>query len=220
MTDNNVLVISDLHLPFTQDGYLEHCKAVYKKYKCNKVVFIGDLIDNHYTSYHDTNPDGLSAKGELDAVKSKLKLWYKAFPKAYVCWGNHDRLILRKAFSSGISKDWIKDFPEMLNTPNWVYADSFEFNKVLYIHGEGSGNILNTILHKRQSTVCGHLHSKFEIVYSASRHDLLFGMHVGCGIDIKQYAFEYNKDDLKRPIIGCGVVLENGTLPILIPFNY
>ena len=42
---NRVLVIGDLHEPFTKVGYLQFCKSIYKKYNCNKVIFIGDCID-------------------------------------------------------------------------------------------------------------------------------------------------------------------------------
>jgi predicted phosphodiesterase len=51
--ESRVLVIGDLHCPFEKEGYLEFCKEQYKKWKCNQVVFIGDIIDNHYSSYHD-----------------------------------------------------------------------------------------------------------------------------------------------------------------------
>ena len=44
--ENRILVIGDLHAPFDLDGYFEHCKEVYAKYNCNKVVFIGDVIGN------------------------------------------------------------------------------------------------------------------------------------------------------------------------------
>jgi len=50
VTNKNVLVIGDLHLPFSLDGYLEHCINTYKQYNCNEVVFIGDIIDNHASS--------------------------------------------------------------------------------------------------------------------------------------------------------------------------
>ena len=103
---NNVLVIGDLHAPFIKKGYLEHCKKIYKKYKCNKVVFIGDIIDNHYSSFHDTDPDGFSAGQELDRAIAMVQKWYKAFPKAFVCIGNHDAIICRKAFSAGMSNRW------------------------------------------------------------------------------------------------------------------
>ena len=42
---SRVLVIGDIHEPFCLDGYLENCKKQYKDFKCDKVVFIGDIID-------------------------------------------------------------------------------------------------------------------------------------------------------------------------------
>ena len=48
--EDKILVIGDLHEPFCLDGYLAHCKAIYAKHNCNKVIFIGDVIDNHYSS--------------------------------------------------------------------------------------------------------------------------------------------------------------------------
>ena len=62
--ENRVLVIGDIHEPFCIDGYLEFCKKTYKDYACNRVVFIGDIIDNHYSSYHETDSDGLGGRTE------------------------------------------------------------------------------------------------------------------------------------------------------------
>ena len=68
---NNVLVIGDIHAPFERKEYLQFCKDQYKKHNCNKVVFIGDIIDNHYSSYHETDADGLGGDTELSlAIKS------------------------------------------------------------------------------------------------------------------------------------------------------
>ena len=114
---SRVLVIGDLHEPFCLDGYFEHCVETYKNFNCNRVVFIGDIIDNHYSSYHETDPDGLSGGDEILLAIKKIKRWYKQFPKADVLIGNHDRLIMRKAFSSAIPKVWIKDYNDVLGTP-------------------------------------------------------------------------------------------------------
>jgi hypothetical protein len=46
----NVLVIGDLHEPFCLDSYLQWCIEQYYIYKCTEVVFIGDVIDNHFSS--------------------------------------------------------------------------------------------------------------------------------------------------------------------------
>jgi predicted phosphodiesterase len=215
----NILVVGDLHSPFTKKGYLQHCTHIYKKYKCNRVIFIGDVLDNHYSSFYEQNPDGYSAGKELDESIKTISKWYKVFPKAEVCLGNHDRLILRKAFTAGVSEQWIKGYSEVLKTPNWIFDISFTHNDVLYSHGEGATNILQFIYRHQQNVVVGHTHTQFQIVYSTSENNILFGMNVGCGIDIKRYTFEYAKFFNKRPIIGCGVVLNNGRLPILEPMK-
>lgn len=215
-TGKNVLVIGDLHEPFCLDGYLEHCIQTYYKYKCDEVVFIGDIIDNHASSYHETDPDGHSAGQELKMAIQRIKQWYNAFPKATVIIGNHDRLIMRKAYSSGLSKMWIKDYAEVLGTPGWNFTESIEIDNVLYIHGEG-GTARARVRRDLQSIVQGHLHSQAYIDWCVGAKFKLFGMQVGCGIDHKSYAMAYGKEGPK-PAIACGVILQ-GEVPINIMMN-
>jgi metallophosphoesterase superfamily enzyme len=212
----NVLVIGDLHEPFCLDGYLKHCVETYNKYDCDEVVFIGDIIDNHASSYHETDPDGHSAGQELKMAIQRIKQWYSAFPKATVIIGNHDRLIMRKAYSSGLSKLWIKDYAEVLGTPGWTFTDSIEIDNVLYIHGEG-GTARARVRRDLQSIVQGHLHSQAYIDWCVGAKFKLFGMQVGCGIDHRSYAMAYGKEGPK-PAIACGVVLQ-GEIPINIMMN-
>lgn len=215
-SNKNVLVIGDLHEPFCLDNYLEHCVETYNKYKCNEVVFIGDIIDNHASSYHETDPDGHSAGQELKMAIQRIKQWYNAFPKATVIIGNHDRLIMRKAYSSGLSKLWIKDYAEVLGTPGWNFTESIEIDDVLYIHGEG-GTAKARVRRDLQSVVQGHLHSQAYIDWCVGAKFKLFGMQVGCGIDHKSYAMAYGKEGPK-PAIACGVILQ-GEVPINIMMN-
>jgi predicted MPP superfamily phosphohydrolase len=56
--DHRVLCIGDLHAPFDLEEYYDFCCDIADKYKPTKVVFIGDVIDNHYASYHETDPPG------------------------------------------------------------------------------------------------------------------------------------------------------------------
>lgn len=65
------------------------------------------------------------------------------------------------------------------------------------------------------SCVQGHYHSKFEVSYTSNPRALNWGMTVGCLIDDKALAFEYNKLQLKRPIVGVGII-EAG-YPRLLP---
>jgi metallophosphoesterase superfamily enzyme len=207
--ESRVLVIGDLHEPFCLDGYLEHCIQTYKDYNCNRVVFIGDIIDNHYSSYHESDPDGLSGGDELGLAISKISKWYRAFPTAEIIIGNHDRLIMRKAFSGGIPKVWIKEYKDVLNTPNWWFTDKTEIDDVQYIHGEG-GTASTKCRADMQSTVQGHLHTQCYVNHYVGANFRIFGMQVGCGIDHDSYAMGYAKRG-KKPAIACGVVLGGQT---------
>lgn len=214
---NNVLIIGDLHEPFTLDGYLEFCMEIYFKYKCTEAVFIGDVVDNHFSSFHDTDADGHSAAMELKMAKANIAKWHSIFPNAKVCLGNHDLIPSRKLFSSGVSQSWIRPIGDVLDTPTWEYAESFIIDNVMYTHGTGrkaSKRMMKDIV----NVVQGHYHSESYIEYSVGINHRLFAMQIGSGVDHKSYAMAYGKHFDKQHI-NCGVVLENGKLPILEYMN-
>lgn len=207
--ESRVLVIGDLHAPFDLDSYFQHCVDVYERYNCNRVVFIGDVIDNHYSSYHETDADGLGGSNELDLAIKRLSRYYHRFPDADVTIGNHDRIIMRKAQSGGVPTAWVKDYKEVLNTPNWNFVTSVEIDEVLYIHGE-AGTAKTKARADMRSTVQGHLHTQAYTEYFVGAKSRVFGCQVGCGIDAKSYAMAYMKVG-KKPAIGCAVVLGGKT---------
>lgn len=210
----NVLVIGDLHQPFTRKGYREFCLEMKEKHNCETVVFIGDIVDGHYTSFHGTDPDSpYSGVGELEASKRAVKAWYEAFPKAFVTLGNHDSHANRKAFASGISSQWIKSVSEILETPNWVYSDEFTFDDVKYCHGIGR-QADSRVKEDMLSCCQGHFHSKSYIRHFVGTHKRLFACQIGCGIDDKSFAFAYGKHFAKSHI-NVGIIKDSGTLPII-----
>lgn len=218
----NTLVIGDTHEPFTLEEYIFFCRYIQEKYDCGNVVHIGDLTDNHAVSYHEKDPEGLSAGDEFNLAVEKCKKWYELFPEVSICIGNHDALPFRKAFTAGLPKTWLKTYQEMLCSPKtWKWDFTHEIQNVLYVHGTGmSGEMaaLNACRENRQSTVIGHLHTVSNIRYLASSKDLIFGMTVGCGIDHSKYAFAYGKQNTRKPVISCGVVID-GNMPIIIPMD-
>lgn len=212
---DNILIIGDLHEPFCLDSYLDHCKKIQKQENCGTVVFIGDVIDNHYSSYHETDPDGYSAGEELDRAIDRIGRWYEAFPKAYVIIGNHDRLVYRKAFTAGVSARWIREYHEVLETPGWEFLEEITINGVNYNHGEGS-TARSRMKNEMQAQVQGHYHNQCYIEYNVSPIARVFGMQVGCGIDRKAYAMAYGKH-FKKPVISCGTVKGKDPVPALWP---
>ena len=213
-----MLVIGDIHEPFCLSGYLEHCLEVYNRFSCNKVVFIGDLIDNHYSSFHTADPDGYGAGAELDRAIDKIQIWYKHFPEALVCLGNHDLIVRRKAFESQISKRWVRDYGDVLQTPNWNFKEVHKLDGVIYTHGTGSSGrsgAVNKALQFGDPTVQGHIHTESSVIYAGTT----WGMQVGCGVDRQSYSQAYAKFFPKTYKISCGVVLNNGKIPFILPLK-
>ena len=207
--EERILVIGDLHEPFCLDGYFEFCKETYAKYNCNRVVFIGDVIDSHAGSYHEPDPDGMGGGDELDLAIKKLKKWHIEFPNSEVMIGNHDRIAYRKAFSGGIPKRWMKPFEEVLETPTWSYLESIVIDNTLYEHGEG-GQALTKAKNNMMSSVCGHTHTEAYVKWLVGRNFKVFAMQVGCGVDWETYAAAYAKN-FKKQAIGVGVVVGGHT---------
>lgn len=210
----NVLVIGDLHEPFCLEGYKDFCYSVYKAYDCTHVVFIGDIIDNHFSSYHETDPDGLAAGRELEKAIEGIEGWTKLFPLADVVIGNHDRMAYRKAHTGGLSTRWVRHYNEVLNAPGWEFREEFIYDGVKYVHGE-RGSARARIKKDLISTVQGHRHSEAYVDWLVGETFRIFGMQVGCGVDRRSYAMSYGRAD-NKPAISCGVVLEHGTLPIIV----
>lgn len=215
-----VLIVSDPHAPFTHPHFRRFCNDVRKTYKTKKTVFIGDLVDSHALSFHEHDPDGMSAGDEKKAAKVQIAEWYKDFPNALVCIGNHDARSLRLAHKAGIPIEELKDFSTSWGTPNWHWEWEHEIDGVLYLHGTGASGkqaAANLMMKRRRSVVIGHTHTNAGVNYHTNADSRIFGMNVGCGIDTHAYAFAYARDFADRPVLGCGVVLDG--LAIFIPME-
>ena len=191
---HNVLVIGDLHAPFQREDALRHIKKM-MKLKPDFVVFLGDLFDNHYHSFHETDPDGLSANQEYKKAYKFIQELHDLIPNALVCTGNHDALINRKAFKAGITKKWIKTLPEMFNLDGWDFKDYHRIGDFIFTHGLGQ-QALSRSENLGLSVVQGHYHNKFDVtaIYDANVHgNVRYAVNGGCLIDSKAYAFAYGK---------------------------
>lgn len=179
------------------------------------------MVDFHAISFHEHNPNGLSALDEMNEVDKHLKKWKECFPQMFICRGNHDRLPTRKATFNGMPDRVMKSFREIWNFPiGWQDDFTWEFYGVRFMHGTGfSGQNahIKAAEANRQSTVIGHVHSVGAVNYLTSERDRIFAMNVGSGIDRKSYAFNYGRDLPKKPFLGCGVVTDKGQFAQVFP---
>lgn len=219
----NVLIIGDTHEPYTHPDYFDFIRYQQDKWKCNSIVHIGDVVDNNSINYHEKDPDGNAPAKEFELTYKALRKWVRAFPKMKICNGNHDLLPVRQAQTAGLPRLLLRTNNEIWDLPNgWEWELYHELDWVIYQHGTGkSGKYMhiNWAADNLQSTVTGHGHSSAGVGFHTARHIKMFGLGVGCGIDLKSFAFRYGENFARRPILGCGVVLENGTLPVFIPME-
>ena len=221
MSDNRrILVISDLHCPYSHPDILPFLKAIKDRYNPTRIILSGDEVDFHALSFHDSDPDLDSVGTELQKAIAILNPIYEMFPVAEVLESNHGSLVQRKALANGLSKEFFKAPGEIIRAPEgWTW----HFDIVVrlpdgtdcYFHHSKGVNAKKNSMAMGMSFVQGHHHESFEIQYWGNPNSLLFGMTVGCLVDSNSLAMAYSKNNLKRPVIGCAVIIDSK--PILLP---
>jgi len=220
MSFKSILCISDLHIPFEHIDTLKFLTAIKKKYKPDKVVSVGDEVDGHAISFHNSDPDLFSAGEELERSILRLQPYYKLFPKVDILESNHGSLVYRKQKFHGLPRHVFKSYRDILEAPKgwkWHFELTLKMsdgNSVYFCHGKSANN-LKLSQSMGISTVNGHYHEQFNIQYWANPLGLFWAMAVGCSVDDKSRAMDYNNTNLKRPIVGHAIIL-NGQ-PKLLP---
>lgn len=212
---HNVLIISDQHAPFHHPDTLDFLRDTYHKYKCTKVVNIGDEMDFHAISRHMKEADAMGAEDEFKEGMKFMRSLYKLFPNVSVCTSNHTARPYRRAKEVGLPERFLKSYKQFMEAPDgWEWRDSFLIDQVHYSHGEetsGKDGAINLAMAKRTSCAIGHLHSWAGAKYHANEYDIIFGLNSGCLIDVNAYAFRYGRPFKHKPTVGCGVVIEGAT---------
>ena len=217
-------IIADTHVPYEHPDYLQFCIETFKKHKVNKVVHIGDLIDHHAMSFHDSEPGLKGAHGErMDAIE-RLQPWYDAFPKLTYIRGNHCRIPARQMTKMGLDPDvYMRPLGDVYGFPKgWESLDSTVIDNVVYHHGEtatGQNGFRMDAKNRMMNSVSGHNHSNLGVSYTACDHRMVWGMAVGCGVDVGSLAFAYGKNFKQKPALGCGIVADNGKTPMVFAMD-
>lgn len=216
-----IMVIPDIHAPYQHPDTLPFLKLVRDTFSPDLVVNLGDELDYHAMSFHDSDPNLDSAGMELENAKKFMHSLHKEFPDVLICHSNHGSMAFRRAKAHGIPVQLIKKYRDVIfpdhGAPNWSWASSWRvgtpLGEVLFKHQ--SSGILTDAAHNSCNLVVGHSHGNFSIEYSASSSHLYYGMYCGCLIDKDSMAFAYGKHSLRKPIVGCGMII-NGR-PVLLP---
>ena len=218
--NSRILFISDMHIPYHHVdtiAFLKHLKA---KYNPTRVICLGDELDKHALSYHDSDPDLPSAGDELKKSLPVIQELFEIFPTMDIIESNHGSLVWRKAKTFGIPKHYIKSYNDVLGVDGgWKWSFDLTVNlpngQKCYVHHGKTSNVIQLSQQMGMCAVQGHFHESFKIDYWGNPTGLYWGMQCGCLIDDDTMAFNYNNVNIKRPIIGTGLVIDS--MPVLEP---
>ena len=214
MKYKKVLAIGDLHIPYHHKDSFAFLRALKEKYKgFDLVVNMGDELDQHAISMHDSNPDLPSAGDELRLAKTYVKELEGIFPDMTLLDSNHSSLVYRRALKYGLPKAYLKHYNEFLDVgKGWKWVDDLTISlndgsRCFFTHGM-SANCLQIAQKMGMHAVQGHYHSKASIQYYSNPDNLNWAMQTGCLTNQQSLAFGYSKNFKDRFIMSSAVIVD------------
>lgn len=123
------LIISDAHFPYHHRDMFAHLIALDAYYGFDEILCVGDLIDHHAGSYHESEPDALSPEDEYYAAQECLWELQSLFPKMTITFGNHDQIPERKLKTAGLPSMMVSDYNSLYDLENqWLWLDEYKFD--------------------------------------------------------------------------------------------
>jgi predicted phosphodiesterase len=203
---NNILLISDLHIPYHSIDAITAALDYGKKENVNTILINGDLIDFYGCSRFEKDPRKRSVKHEFDTTKEFLRILRATFTNAQIYWlkGNHDvryeHWLMAKA-------------PEVFDDPYYLMEERLRLNeervhliddktivragKLSIHHGHlffrGFMAPVNSarglFMKSKQSTICSHVHKVSEHNETNLSGELISCWSTGC---LSELSPDYN----------------------------
>ena len=218
IVNTKILVIPDTHFPFEHKNFFKDLSKILINFKPTHIVHMGDMWDMHTISRHDPDPDAPDIKSELQLAKErvvKLTSMLKDYKRVYVCVGNHDNRIEKRAACHGIPKAFLVTWREMLELPkHWLVGDEHQIGDIAFLHGK-SNLRGKTAMAYGCNVVMGHFHSMLEVTYLQTPRQLLWSVFAGGAVDDKSMGMAYGANNLAKSAYGF-VLIENG-IPRIVP---
>lgn len=195
--DNNILLISDLHIPYHNISAITAALKYGEEANINTIIINGDLIDFYQMSRFEKDPRKRSVKYEFDATKEFLRVLRATFPNVQIYWikDNHcnryEHWLMAKA-------------PEVFDDPYYKMEERLRLNEErIHLIGDktlvkaGKLNIhhghlffrgfiapVNSarglFLKAKESTICSHVHKISEHTETNLSGELTTCWSTGC----------------------------------------
>jgi len=127
----NILFISDLHMPYQHRDAMDFLWALHQEYDFQHIMNVGDAIDHHRGSYHESEPDSYDAETEYTLAKKYAQELELMFPKMIITKGNHDVLPQRKLKTVGLPASMLSDYNTLYGLKGgWTWTDRHLFDSL------------------------------------------------------------------------------------------
>jgi hypothetical protein len=219
--NKRILIIPDTHFPYQHPDAIDFLQSLKELVRPTRTIHLGDETDCHAISFHQSDPDLWSPGHELEKAIEYLKPLYRLFSDLDLMESNHGSLVYRRALASGMPLNTIKSYNEILKAPKgWQWHEHLILklpndNNVMFFHGKSS-NPLSISKALGMSTVNGHYHTQFSIQKWSTPVATNFAMVCGSLINPKSKAFAYDKNNIFRPILGAGLIIDSQPKLILM----
>jgi len=224
--NNNILVLSDVHLPYQNNKALTLALDYGKKENINTILLLGDIMDFHKASFHEQDPKKRDLTYEFEICRNFLDVLIKHFPLAKIFYkeGNHE---MRWERYLRVKAPVILDMQEFrLQTIlrlgergiTWIPNNQvMKIGKLYAIHGneyKGSGgiNAARTLwLRAGESTICGDKHKTQTMLKTNISQKVHGTFVVGCLCELNPDYLSLNEWNLGFAIIK---VLKGGAFEV------
>jgi len=228
--DDRYLIVSDNQEPYGLEESERFCFRLKKHYKIpdENCYHTGDEADQFHGGAYPKGADyPHTPNQEIEAAIGRLRKWYELFPEMKLCNSNHGDRWKRRFFDAGIPSQMMRLYTDIIKSPKgWIWQQHWTVkakHPFRVEHGDRFGSRTPHIMaamHNGMSTAIGHFHSIAGVeVMNLDINRRVWGAAAGSLIDTQAYAFKYGDKARLKPVLGCLVVVNNGSLPMWIPFS-
>ena len=215
-----ILVLGDMHLPWMDHQVLIESYKFSRSFKPDKIIQVGDLVDQKAWSQWPKDPEDPNPSEEWDMTEQQIHYVHKLFPEMTIIEGNHCKRIMKRAMEIGIPRKLIRTMEDMFPFPKWEWymeSEPLVVDNIAFIHGdEMGGNAWQKAQRMGMSVVQGHDHQAYLQYVNTFRHQI-FGMSVGTMMDPKSIAAKYAAKNPMKCWMGWATIV-NG-VPQLHPWG-
>ncbi len=209
--NNNILFLSDIHLPYHNIDALTLALDYGKSKEVNTIYLNGDIMDFYQVSFHEKDPSQRNIEYEFDTMRSFLDLLKKNLPQCKIFYkeGNHEQRWERYLRQNAAAVSTMKEFRldvllnlrergvEFIRNKQLVQAGKLNMIHGNEYKGGGGINVARTLwLRAGDNVIAGDKHKTQSGLKTNIDKSIVGTWSVGCLCDTNMDYLPFNEHNL------------------------